>query len=266
MIKEQPRLPFCPARSSAGAPHAPPPYPTPGALFTRARSTRPHEFANLSVVSTPPSSAWKAPDQTLIQIIDSAHAEAARKSGAWLACRPGCSQCCIGVFPINQLDVLRLKAGLEALKHNDLARAGRVIARAQASVERLRGEFPGDAETGRLSESDEAEARFEDFANDEPCPALDPETQTCDLYSSRPMTCRVFGPAVRGEDGAVGACELCYHGARDEEIAACAVEMDPDDTERVLTETLEAETGVEGMTIVAWCLAEIRASESEPRP
>ncbi len=53
----------------------------------------------------------------------------------------------------------------------------------------------------------------------------------------------------------MGACELCYHGASDSEIAACAVEMDPDDTESSLTETLEAETGVHGTTIVAWCLA-----------
>jgi Fe-S-cluster containining protein len=213
-------------------------------------------------VSTPPSSAWKAADQTLLQIVDSAHAEAARKSGGWLVCRPGCSQCCVGVFPINQLDVRRLQAGLEELKRADLPRAARVAARARDSVERLRNDFPGDAATGFLGESEGDESRFEGFANDEPCPALDPETQTCDLYSSRPMTCRVFGPAVRGAGGAIGACELCYHGARDEEIAACAVEMDPDDTERVLTETLEAETGVQGTTIVAWCLA----ARTEPRP
>jgi len=213
-------------------------------------------------VATPSPIAWKAADRTLIQIIDSAHAEAARKSGAWLACRPGCSQCCIGVFAISQLDVRRLQAGLEDLKQHDPARAARAVARARESVERLRGEFPGDPETGLLTESDEAEARFEDFANDEPCPALDPETQTCDLYASRPMTCCVFGPAVRVEGGAVGACELCYQGASDEQIAECAVEMDPDDTESPLTAKLEAETGVCGMTIVAWCLA----AGSEPRP
>jgi Fe-S-cluster containining protein len=216
-------------------------------------------------VSAPPHSAWQAADQTLLQIVDSANADAARKGGAWLACRPGCSQCCIGVFPISQLDVRRLQAGLEDLKRQDPARAERVVARAQDSVLRLRGEFPGDAQTGLLTESGEAEARFEDFANDEPCPALDPETQTCDLYASRPMTCRVFGAAVRGADGAVGACELCYQGASDEEIVACSVEMDPDDTESALIETLEAETGLQGSTIVAWCLAGLRAPETEPR-
>jgi Fe-S-cluster containining protein len=224
----------------------------------RWRSTQPRQSAKLSVVATPSPSAWKTADRALIQIIDSAHAEAACKSGVWLACRPGCSQCCIGVFPISQLDVRRLQAGLEELRQDDPARAARVVARARESVERLRDGFPGDALTGLLTESDEAEARFEDFANDEPCPALDPETQTCDLYASRPMTCRVFGPAVRGADSAVGACELCYQGASDAQIAECAVEMDPDDTESLLTAKLEAETGVRGMTIVAWCLAELQ--------
>ena len=122
-------------------------------------------------------------------------------------------------------------------------------------MERLRAAFPGDAVTGLLGESDADEARFAEFADDEPCPALDPETQTCDLYAARPMTCRAFGAAVRGKDGAVGACELCYHGASDAEIAACAVEMDPHDTESALIETLETEMGVRGTTVVAWCLA-----------
>jgi hypothetical protein len=34
--------------------------------------------------------------------------------------------------------------------------------------------------------------------------------------------------------------------------------MDPGDTESPLTAKLEAETGVRGMTIVAWCLAELQ--------
>ena len=38
------------------------------------------------------------------------------------------------------------------------------------------------------------------------------------------MTCRVFGPPVRSEDG-LGVCELCFQGASDKEIAAC--EMKP---------------------------------------
>jgi hypothetical protein len=39
-------------------------------------------------------------DRGLVQIVDSAMAEAARRSGDWLVCRPGCTQCCIGPFAI----------------------------------------------------------------------------------------------------------------------------------------------------------------------
>lgn len=34
--------------------------------------------------------------------------------------------------------------------------------------------------------------------------------------------CRLFGPALRWNDGAVRACELCYDGAADDEIAELA--------------------------------------------
>jgi Fe-S-cluster containining protein len=60
-----------------------------------------------------------------------------------------------------------------------------------------------------------------------PCPALDPVTGCCDLYDSRPITCRTFGPAVKTPDGGVASCELCFPGATEEEIAACAVEIEP---------------------------------------
>ena len=83
------------------------------------------------------------------------------------------------------------------------------------------------------------EARFDSFANDEPCAALDPLTGLCDLYSSRPVTCRVFGPPVRSEQG-LGICELCYHGATPEEIAACEMPVDPDGLEAALIEEYRA--------------------------
>ena len=68
------------------------------------------------------------------------------------------------------------------------------------------------------------------------------------------MTCRVFGPPVRSEDG-LGVCELCLQGASDEEIAACEMNPDPDDSESALLEELEKTTGAHRQTIVAFCLA-----------
>jgi len=195
-------------------------------------------------------------DQQLIQIVDAALVEAKRKSGDWLVCRPGCTQCCIGPFAISQLDALRLRQGLSDLEAADPARALRVKNRARASVTRLSADFPGDAKTGILAEDPASEARFAGFADDEPCPALDPATGLCDLYAARPMTCRTFGPPVRSaSEGALGVCELCYHGASDEEIAACEMTPDPDDSESALLKRAEEKTGTRGNTIVAFCLA-----------
>jgi Fe-S-cluster containining protein len=155
----------------------------------------------------------------LIQIVDAAMAEAARRSGSWLLCRPGCSQCCMGTFAITQLDARRLRAGLASLAAGDPERAARILARAALGP-------PGD---------------------DDACPVLDPETGTCDLYTARPITCRTFGPPVRCGEEAMGVCELCYEGATVEEIAACEVDIDPDDMESdLLQEFGAAETTVTG--------------------
>lgn len=191
-----------------------------------------------------------AGDRKLIQIVDAALADTAKKSGSWLVCRPGCTQCCVGVFPINQLDALRLRRGLKNLEKNAPERAAAVQGRARDAVARLAGGFPGDCLTGILDEDDE---RFPDFANDEPCPALDPVTGNCELYAARPMTCRVFGPPVESEDG-LGVCELCYQGASDAEIAACTMKPDPDHLEEGLLKKVENSNRVRGNTIIAYSL------------
>jgi Fe-S-cluster containining protein len=196
-----------------------------------------------------------AADQQLVQIVDAALAEAARKSGPWLVCRPGCTQCCMAPFPVNQLDAARLREGMRQLQAADPVRAARIRDRAHDSVVRLAPKFPGNPATGILAEDEEAEARFADFADDEPCPALDPATGMCDLYAARPMTCRTFGPPVRsGEEGALGVCELCYHGASDEQIAECEMKPDSENLEEPLIQHVENSTGIRGNTIVAFCL------------
>ena len=193
-------------------------------------------------------------DHALVQIVDAALADATQRSGHWLACRPGCTQCCMGPFPINQLDAARLQNGLRDLEERAPERAVRVRERARESVARLATEFPGDPGTGLLNDDEDAEQRFADFADDELCPALDPETGTCDLYKARPMTCRVFGPPVRSESG-LGVCELCFNGATSEEVAACEMQPDPENLESTLVRELETSSGLAGHTIVAFCLA-----------
>lgn len=192
-------------------------------------------------------------DHELIQIMDAALADAARRAGERLACRKGCTQCCMGAFAINQLDAARLREGLKQLQARDPRRAARILERAGESRARLAADFPGNPVTGILAEDQQSKNRFFDFANDEPCPVLDPETGACDLYEWRPMTCRVFGPPVRsGSEGGLGICELCFHGASPEEIAACEMQVDPYNLEPALVEEAEKSTGRKGNTIVAF--------------
>ena len=192
-------------------------------------------------------------ESELIQIMDSALADAARRAGGWLVCRPGCTQCCYGAFAINQLDVRRLRVGMSALRKADPLRAAAVEQRAGRWIAEFGSEFPGDRETGLLGETDEDRARFEDFANDAACAALDPATGLCDLYDARPMTCRVFGPPVRtaSADGAegLGHCELCFIGATAEQVAACEMAI-PHEFEA----TLLAELGSTSETVVAYAV------------
>jgi len=207
----------------------------------------------MGVLSPARAGRRSAGDRGLIQIVDAAFADAARRSGPWLACRSGCMQCCVGAFAINQLDVARLRHGLAELASGDPERAENIRQRCDDAVRRLAPDFPGDAASGILDESEDSARRFASFANDEPCPVLDPGTGRCELYEARPMTCRVFGPPVRSGDG-LGVCELCFRGASEEEIAACEIKPDPDDLESELLKNLEETTGIRGDTIVAFCL------------
>jgi len=171
-------------------------------------------------------------DDVLVQIVDAALAEAARRSGAWLLCRPGCAQCCLGEFAITQLDAVRLRRGLAELEAGDPERAARLRRRVAEAV-----------------------ARPEPMRDDDPCVALDPATGTCELYAARPIICRTFGPPVRCESGELGVCELCFEGAAPAEIAACEVEFDPQGLEPALLRELEETTGARGETTVALALS-----------
>ena len=189
-----------------------------------------------------------AGDASFVQIVDAAFDDAAVRGGPWLACKPGCNQCCTGVFRISPLDVERLQEGVRLLASSDVARQERVLRRVEAAVQRLSAGFPGDPDSGLLHEDEASAEAFEDFANDEVCPVLDPETGMCDLYAHRPITCRTFGPPVRTEDGSFGVCELCFVGASAETVTASEM-MLPDPR---VENGLIAHTRRAGETIVAF--------------
>jgi Fe-S-cluster containining protein len=222
-----------------------------------ATSTRYHGVvsANLIGDANNPEAQFHRQDRAFVALIDGAFADAAIRSGPHLLCRPGCTQCCIGTFAIGPADARRLKEGLAALQRKEPERAARVRGRAAASWSRLAPQFPGNSTSGALDLDADGEPSegFELFANDEPCPALNPEHGTCDLYASRPQTCRVFGPPIATGEG-YGVCELCFHGASPQEIAHAAIAPPAEGLSTMLDQAAIAAGEPSGATIVAFTL------------
>ena len=193
-------------------------------------------------------------DAELVQIVDSALSDAAARARkddgtSWLACRPGCTPCCHGVFKISMLDAERLRAALCALEAQDARKAEAIRLRAEDFVHTLNPHFPGDANSGILNGDEDAWAAFaEEPRSDMPCPALDPDSGRCDLYVGRPLICRIFGPPIRSESG-IGVCELCYVDADEAAILAGQIHL----THLTLEEELDQQLPV-GETAIAWVL------------
>lgn len=173
-------------------------------------------------------------DDRFLAELDAAFEDSARRSGPYLLCGAGCNQCCTGTFAISMLDRDRLQRGYDALVQSDAARARQVRERVLMYRDLLGAAYPGDLQSGLLFEDEASQERFEDFANDAICPVLDPATGTCDLYAARPVTCRVFGPPVRHEEG-LGVCELCFQGASEAEVLAAEMVLPSPAIEEALT-------------------------------
>ena len=190
-------------------------------------------------------------DLLLLAQLDASFSASAEKAGSHLACQPGCAQCCHGPFAINALDAHRLRLGMARLKLSDPATHAAIVDRSTAWWQRHSASFPGDTATGILGTSEADEERFEEFANDAPCPLLNPGTQLCDLYSARPMTCRLFGPPLPVEGG-FACCELCFTTAQPEDLERCAIDP-PHEAEELLVEELADDSS----SIIAHVLAHL---------
>lgn len=176
-----------------------------------------------------------AEDRRFLRVLDADLACGARKAGAHLACRIGCTECCVGSFPITQLDARRLRLGWLALREADAVRASAVLARAERVV------AEGDVEG--------------------PCVALDPMTGACDLYAARPVTCRTFGLPVRIDADDLPNCRLCFVRATPAEVEESRVTIDPDGDEQAMIAALsEAGISDESTTVAEALLQAARSS------
>ncbi len=179
-------------------------------------------------------------------------AGARRRAGRHVTCRLGCTECCVGPFDITFLDAWRLRRGLARLARRRPRVTAALVARAQRQWAEMAAGFPGDPASGQLSEDDAARERFFVAFAAVPCPALEPASGSCELYESRPVSCRTFGLPVRCGDQLLPPCRLNFTAAAPEEVVAAAVDPDPGDLEG---ELLKRCGGEARDTIVAWVLA-----------
>jgi len=120
-------------------------------------------------------------------------------------CHAGCSYCCIGPFPITQLDVSLLQEGLQRLTPD---RRGYIEGRAAEQVSALESAQPKLKESPYLDRWPDSDIdRLVNEFHDYPCPALD-EDGLCTLYEHRPLICRSMGIPTEEKGVVRGACEV----------------------------------------------------------
>lgn len=120
-----------------------------------------------------------------------------------LPCTQGCCECCVGIFPITQLDILELHRGLSQLPSDNRTA---IVRRAREQIAALELAYPDLRSTPNLDEWEDSriDVIVERFA-DLPCPALAIDGR-CSVYAFRPITCRTMGVPVESDGMVHGAC------------------------------------------------------------
>ena len=192
-------------------------------------------------------------DERLLEAADGACADAFTRAAGRLDYGRGCPACCLGPFPINRLDALRLQRGLAALAERDAPAAEAIVLAAEREVAALAADFPGDGVSGEMVADQNRRDGFFARHGARPCPALELRSGRCQLYAHRPLTCRTFGPPVHLGGRDLEACRPCFRGSADDEDA-CRVAPDAAGLEDAILDRLEALEGDQGETIIAYAL------------
>lgn len=120
-------------------------------------------------------------------------------------CKPGCSSCCIGPFPITLLDVQTLQQGLAGLPPDH---RHRIEQRAIEQTVVMETSFPQLTQTDLLDTwSDQEIDQLATAFHHLPCPALEADGR-CGVYQHRPLACRSMGIPTEEQGTAHGACEV----------------------------------------------------------
>jgi len=145
----------------------------------------------------------------LLAEIDAWFAACLRTAPQHIACRPGCSACCRGLFDITLLDAFLLKQAFDCLP---AAQRGPALSKAEARLAELRRRWPHFHSPFLLNGLPGEEWTEMPEEDETPCPLLDGDGR-CLVYAARPMTCRLHGlPNIdrSGESFSDGCCTLNF--------------------------------------------------------
>ncbi len=134
--------------------------------------------------------------ERLAKTADAAFAKIRTDFREKVMCRHGCADCCHAAFGLFFVEAAYLRMRFQEL---DRKRRRAILARCAKSdlqLDRLRRKMAGAGSGTQAKEVDLSLMRIR-------CPLLS-EDQLCDLYSARPITCRVYGiPTSSGGKGMV---------------------------------------------------------------
>lgn len=122
-----------------------------------------------------------------------------------LPCRLGCSQCCIGLFPITLLDQRELQRGFRSLPETQRRSIEETAALQVSLIEEAAPKLARNRFIDRWPDSD-IDAFVERYRA-LPCPALN-ANGSCSLYAFRPLACRSMGIPSEAEGSVQGACAV----------------------------------------------------------
>ncbi|MBW6508702.1 MAG: YkgJ family cysteine cluster protein [Desulfuromonadales bacterium] len=141
--------------------------------------------------------------------IDRWFAACIEQSADQIACRPGCSACCRGLFEISLLDAALLQSDFSELAE-PVKKQVLVKARLRVSALQQRWpEFQPPYILNRLPDDEWQQMPEEDLT---PCPLLGADGN-CLVYQARPLTCRLHGlPNIdcSGESFSDDCCTLNF--------------------------------------------------------
>lgn len=123
-----------------------------------------------------------------------------------IACRPGCSACCRGLFDITVLDALYLQQGVTLLPQEEQQQLRQLAVQRLQALSSICPDYHAPWFLNHLSDQQQETLMPEDDPT--PCILLSAAGE-CRVYHNRPMTCRLHGIPLFDSDGEPFSDEWC---------------------------------------------------------